>query len=111
MDRLLGRAFVREVFDFVVRDQVYLCEKAAGMLGQEGGLLRGVIDARQQDIFEKNLFLFGADKNITGLKKTIEGVTFVDRHNFIPDGVAGGVKGEGETELERMVGELLDLRC
>ena len=104
-----GRAFVGQAFDFVVGDQVDLCEKTAGVLSKEGGLFRGIVDSGQKNVFKEDLFLFGADKNVTGFEESVEGESFVDRHNLVPDGVAGGVKRECEAKLERMVGELLDL--
>ena len=81
------------------------------MLGKESSLFRRIVDSCQEDIFEEDLFLFGADKNVTGFEESVEGVTFVNRHNFIADSIAGGMEGEGETKLERVIGELLDLRC
>ena len=104
-----GRAFVGQAFDFVVGDQVDLCEKTAGVLGEEGGLFRGIVDSSEQNVFEENLFLFCTDKNITGFEESVERESFIDRHNLVPDGVACGVKGEREAKLERMVGKLLDL--
>jgi hypothetical protein len=105
-----GRAFIGEAFDFVVWDQVNLCEKTTGVLGEEGGLFRGIVDSSQENVFKEDLFLFCTDKDVTGFEKSIERESFIDRHNLVPDGVACGVKGEREAKLERMVGKLLDLR-
>ena len=80
-------------------------------MGKEGGLFRRIVDSCQENIFKEDLFLFGTDKNVTGFEESVEGVPFVNRHNLIADSVAGGMKGEGETKLEGVVGELLDLRC
>jgi hypothetical protein len=109
VDCFFGRALVGQAFDFVVGDQVDLREKTAGVLSKEGGLFRGIVDSGEENIFEEDLFLFGANKDVTGLEESIERESFVDRHNLVPDGVAGGVKGESEAKLERMVGKLLDL--
>jgi hypothetical protein len=94
VDRFFGGALVGKAFDFVVGNEVHLGKKAAGVLGKEGGLFRRIVDSCQEDIFEEDLFLFGTDKNVTGFEEPVEGITFVNRHNFIPDGVAGCVKGE-----------------
>ena len=72
-------------------------------------MLWGVVDSGEKNVFKENLFLFGADKNVTGFEESVEGETFIDGHDLIADGVAGGVKREREAKLERMVGELLDL--
>ena len=72
-------------------------------------MLWGVVDSGEKNVFKENLFFFGADKNVTGFEESVEGETFIDRHNLIADGVAGGVKGECEAKLEWMIGELLDL--
>ena len=81
------------------------------MLGEESSLFRRIVDSCQENIFEEDLFLFGTDKNVAGFEESVEGVPFVNRHDFVADSVAGRMKGEGETKLERVVGELLDLRC
>lgn len=81
------------------------------MLGKEGGLFWRIVDSCQENIFEEDLFLFGTYKNVTGLEESVEGVPFVHRHNFVANRIAGGMEGEGETKLEWVVGELLDLRC
>ena len=78
-------------------------------MGKEGGLFRGIINSCQEDIFEEDLFLFGTDENVTGIEKSIEWESFIDRHNLVADSIAGGMEREGETKLERVVGELLDL--
>ena len=80
-------------------------------MGKEGGLFRRIVDSCQENIFKEDLFLFGTDKNVTGFEESVEGVPFVNRHNLIADRIAGGMEREGETKLERVVGELLDLRC
>ena len=72
-------------------------------------MLWGVVDSSEKNVFKENLFLFGADKNVTGFEESVEGVTFVNRHNLVADSVAGGMEREGEAKLERMVCELLDL--
>lgn len=109
VDGLLGRAFVGKTFDFVVGDEVYFGEKTAGVLGEEGGLFRGIIDSREENILKEDLFLFGTDKDVTGLEKAVEGEPFIDGHDFVSDGVAGGMKREGEAELEWVISQLLDL--
>ena len=111
VDRFFGGTFVGEAFDFVVGNEVHLCEKTAGVLGKEGGLFRRIVDSCQENIFKEDLFLFGTDKNVTGFEESVEWVPFVNRHDFVADSVAGGMEREGETKLERVVGELLDLRC
>ena len=111
VDRFFRGTFVGKAFDFVVGNEVHLSKKAAGMLGKEGGLFRRIVDSCKEDIFEEDLFLFSTDKNVTGFEESVEGVTFINRHNFVADSVAGGMEREGETKLERVVGELLDLRC
>ena len=111
VDRFFGGTFVGKAFDFVVGNEVNLGKKTAGVLGKEGGLFRRIVDSCQENIFEEDLFLFGTDKNVTGLEESVEGVTFVNRHNLVADRIAGGMEREGETKLERVVGELLDLRC
>ena len=109
VDGFLGRAFVGKTFDFVVGDEVYFGEKAAGVLGEKSGLFRGIIDSREKNILKEDLFLLGTDKDVTGLEKAVEGEPFIDGHDFVSDGVAGGMKREGEAELERVISQLLDL--
>jgi hypothetical protein len=111
VDRFFGGTFVGKAFDFVVGNEVHLCEKTAGVLGKEGGLFWRIVDSCQENIFEEDLFLFGTNKNVTGFEESVEGVPFVNRHNLVADSVAGGMKREGETKLKRVVGKLLDLRC
>lgn len=81
------------------------------MLGEESSLFRRIVDPCQENIFEEDLFLFGTDKNVTGFEESVEGITFVNRHNLVADSIAGSMKREGETKLKRVVGELLNLRC
>jgi hypothetical protein len=109
VDCFFGRTFVGEAFDFVVGDQVHLCEKTTGVLGEEGGLFRGIVDSSEKNIFEEDLFLFGSDKDVTGFEKSIEGKSFIDRHDLVADGIARSVKGECEAELEWVIGKFLDL--
>ncbi len=59
-------------------------------------MLWGVVDSGEKNVFKENLFLFGTDKNVTGLEESVEGITFVDGHDLIADGVASGMKGERE---------------
>ena len=103
VDGFLRRAFVGKAFDFVVGDEVYFGEKTAGVLGEEGGLFWRVVDSCEENVFKENLFLFGTDKNVTGLEEAVEGITFVDGHDLIADGVAGGVKGEREANLKWVI--------
>lgn len=110
VDRFFGGTFVGKAFDFVVGNEVHLCEKTAGVLGKEGGLFRRIVDSCQENIFEEDLFLLARTKT-SQASRSRSRVPFINRHNFVADSVAGGMKGEGETKLERVVGELLDLRC
>lgn len=109
VDSLLGWTFVGKAFDFVVGDEVYFGEKAASVLGEKGGLFGGIIDSGEENIFKENLFLFGTNKDVTGLEQAVEGIAFVDGHDLIADGVTGGVERESEAELEWVIGQLLDL--
>jgi len=103
VDGIFGRSLVGKAFDLVVGDEVNFCEKTAGVLGEKGGLLRRIVDSCEENVFKENLFLFGTDKNVTGLEESVEGITFVDGHDLIADGVAGGVKGEREAKLEWVI--------
>jgi hypothetical protein len=103
VDGVLGGSLVGKAFDFVVGDEVHFCEKTTGVLGEEGGLLQRIVDSCEENVFKENLFLFGTDKNVTGFEESVEGETFIDGHNFIADGVAGGVKGEREAKLEWVI--------
>ena len=109
VDSLLGWTFVGKAFDFVVGDEVYFGEKAASVLGEKSGLFGGIIDSGEENIFKENLFLFGTNKDVTGLEKAVEREPFIDGHDFVSDGVAGGMKREGEAELEWVISQLLDL--
>ena len=103
VDGIFGRSLVGKAFDLVVGDEVHFCEKTAGVLGEEGGLLWRIVDSCEENVFKENLFLFGTDKNVTGFEESVEGITFVDGHDLIADGVAGGVKGKREAKLEWVI--------
>ena len=109
VDSLLGWTFVGKAFDFVVGDEVYFGEKAASVLGEKGGLFGGIIDSGEENIFKENLFLFGTNKDVTGLEKAAERESFIHRHDFVADDIAGGVERQSEAELEWVIGQLLDL--
>ena len=93
MNRLFRGAFVGESLDFVVGDQIHFGVKPTGMLGEQASLFRTVVDSRKKDVFEKDLFFPRFDKCVACREEAVEGVAFIDRHDFIPDLIAGSVEG------------------
>ena len=109
VDGVFGGSFVGEAFDFVVGDEVDLGVESFGVLGEEAGLFGAIVDACEEDVFEKDKFFTSSDKGIAGSEETFHGITFIDGHDLIADLIAGGVEGEGEAERKGVVSEFFDL--
>lgn len=82
-DRRFRGPFVGQAFNLVVGNQVYLGVKSSGVLGQESGLFRGIVDSSEKNVFEKDLLMFCPHEGVTGLEKTSQRIALIDRHNFI----------------------------
>ena len=93
MNCLFRGTFVGETLDFVVGNQIHFGVKTTGMLGEQASLFRTVVDSRKKDVFEKDLFFPRFDKCVACREEAVEGVAFIDRHDFIPDLIAGSVEG------------------
>ena len=109
VDGVFGGSFVGEPFDFVVGDEVDLGVESFGVLGEEAGLFGAIVDACEENVFEEDQFFTSSDKDIASSEEAFHGVAFIDGHDLIADLIAGGVKGEGESEGEGVVSELFDL--
>lgn len=107
---VLGRARPLQAFDGVVGDEVDLGVKASGEGGKGLDVGRGVVDAGDEDVFEGDHLALAIEVMLTGGGEVGQGMLAVDGHDLVADGVGGAVKGDGETELFRFVGELPDLR-
>ena len=83
MNCLFRGTFVGETLDFVVGNQIHFGVKTTGMLGEQASLFRTVVDSRKKDVFEKDLFFPRFDKCVACREEAVEGVAFIDRHDFI----------------------------
>ena len=65
----LGRAAPVEALDGVVGDEVDLGVEAAGVAGEEAGLVEVVVDALDEDVFEGELLFFAAVPVVEGVEE------------------------------------------
>ena len=98
-----------QTFDGVVGDEVDLGVEASGEGGEGLDVGRGVVDAGDEDVFQGDHLALAIQVLLAGGGEVGEGMLAVDRHDLVADGVGGTVKGDGESELFRFVGELPDL--
>ena len=69
------------------------------MFGKEFRLPHIVVDSLDQNILEGNHLLPFLDEFLTRLKKFLDGVTIIDRHDFSAGLVVSSVQGDSQTDL------------
>ena len=104
----LGRAFPVESVDGVVGDQVHLGAQAAGVAGEQLGLVERVVDALDQDVFQGEFLFLEAIPVVERGEQVGQRVALVDRHDLVADLVGGAVERDREPDLLRVLGELAD---
>ena len=99
-----------EAVDVIVRDEVDFCAKAMGEFGERDDLVEGVVYAGDENVFQRELAVFGLLIFLGGGGQLDQGILSVDGHNAIAHGIGGAVQTDGEAILAWLGGELFDLR-
>jgi hypothetical protein len=109
LDRF-GGAFPRQTGYGIVGDEVHPGMEATGQVGQAPRVVKVVIDASNQDIFERDHPALFSDVIIARVKQVAQGVLAVDGHEARPHRIGDAMERHGKAELPGFVGELTDLR-
>ena len=99
-----------EALDLVVGDAVDLGFHFARHADEGGGVLGAVVDAGDEDVFKGQPLLFPLGVKGAGLEEHGERVFAVHGHDLRADLIGGAVEGDGEADLEGLLGEFADLR-
>ena len=92
----------------VERDEVDVGGQRQGQLGQFGGVPGRVVHPVDQRPLERKAPSFGGQVLRARPHEHGQGVAAVERHDLVPQLVAGGVKGDGQVDREAFLGQAAD---
>jgi len=102
------RAFPLKSFHRVVGDEVDFGIDSFRAFGEDGSLFQVVVDAFDEDVFQRDFLFFVLTPKVQGIEEVFDGPFAIHGHDEVANVIGGSVERDSEADGHGELGEFAD---